>query len=270
MRRIGVRHVVDLCAAPGSWSQVLSKNVYFAEEDEEKRKDIRIVAVDLQPMSPLPGVTQLQGDITEALNIATYVLKENGTFVAKIFRARDITLLYAQLKFFFKQVHCVKPRSSRQSSCEAFVVCKEFCLPEGYTPTMKNPMLAPDYDAEVNSLTGPNRILVPFLACGDLSGWDSDRTYGLELPELLDDGERERYTYKPVVQPPTQPAYKKACELKKAGKLAKPEVKDPFMECDVPSKKETSKKESENAGNLGIADELAEAFAECFAFIEDS
>lgn len=26
---------------------------------------IRIVAVDLQPMSPLPGVIQLQGDITE-------------------------------------------------------------------------------------------------------------------------------------------------------------------------------------------------------------
>ncbi|KAM3723356.1 putative tRNA (cytidine(32)/guanosine(34)-2'-O)-methyltransferase [Dirofilaria immitis] len=59
-----VHRVVDLCAAPGSWSQVLSKKLYFAQ-DEEKRKDIHIVAVDLQPMSPLPGVIQLQGDITE-------------------------------------------------------------------------------------------------------------------------------------------------------------------------------------------------------------
>ncbi|VDO17824.1 unnamed protein product, partial [Brugia timori] len=156
---------------------------------------VRIVAVDLQPMSPLPGIIQLQGDITEActakkiisylegskadlvicdgapdvtglhaldeymqsqlvlaaLNIATFVLKEAGTFVAKIFRTRDITLLYAQLKIFFKEVYCTKPRSSRQSSCEAFVVCNGFSLPKRYTPTMKNPMLSAS-DAEVNSL----------------------------------------------------------------------------------------------------------------------
>lgn len=30
---------------------------------------IRIVAVDLQPMSPLPGVIQLQGDITEVVHL---------------------------------------------------------------------------------------------------------------------------------------------------------------------------------------------------------
>uniref|UniRef100_A0A8R1IHW6 FtsJ domain-containing protein n=2 Tax=Caenorhabditis japonica TaxID=281687 RepID=A0A8R1IHW6_CAEJA len=54
----GVRRAVDLCAAPGSWSQVLSKRIY--EEDNESK----IVAIDLQPMSPIPGVIQLQGDIT--------------------------------------------------------------------------------------------------------------------------------------------------------------------------------------------------------------
>lgn len=54
----GVRRAVDLCAAPGSWSQVLSKRLY--EEDQEAK----IVAIDLQPMAPIPGVIQLQGDIT--------------------------------------------------------------------------------------------------------------------------------------------------------------------------------------------------------------
>lgn len=53
--------MVDLCAAPGSWSQVLSKKIYC----EQGRKDAKIVAVDLQAMADLPGVIQLQGDITK-------------------------------------------------------------------------------------------------------------------------------------------------------------------------------------------------------------
>lgn len=63
-------------------------------------------------------------------------------------------------------------------------------------------------DEEVNSLSGVNRVLVPFLACGDLSGWNSDRTYELDLPEITGKFEKQRYVYKPVVQPPTEPAYK--------------------------------------------------------------
>lgn len=58
----GVTRVVDLCAAPGSWSQVLSKKIY---EPAKKKEDVRIIAVDLQPMAPLDGVTQIQGDITK-------------------------------------------------------------------------------------------------------------------------------------------------------------------------------------------------------------
>lgn len=58
----GVTRAVDLCAAPGSWSQVLSKKLY---EQRPKDDDVRIVAVDLQAMAPLPGVMQLQGDITK-------------------------------------------------------------------------------------------------------------------------------------------------------------------------------------------------------------
>lgn len=51
-----------------------------------------------------------------ALNITTHILKLGGTFVAKIFRGKDVTLLYSQLKLFFKEVTVAKPRSSRNSS----------------------------------------------------------------------------------------------------------------------------------------------------------
>lgn len=55
---------MDLCAAPGSWSQVLSKRLRNADEDADN-SDVKIVAVDLQAMAPLPGVIQIQGDITK-------------------------------------------------------------------------------------------------------------------------------------------------------------------------------------------------------------
>jgi tRNA (cytidine32/guanosine34-2'-O)-methyltransferase len=61
----GVNRVVDLCAAPGSWSQVLAKKLIHERKKEEMEKKAMIVAVDLQAMAPLPGVTQLQGDITK-------------------------------------------------------------------------------------------------------------------------------------------------------------------------------------------------------------
>ncbi|KAK6905236.1 CAMK protein kinase [Kwoniella mangroviensis CBS 8886] len=52
----GVQTAVDLCAAPGSWSQVLGQKL-----TDEGRK---IVSVDLQPMARLPNITILQTDIT--------------------------------------------------------------------------------------------------------------------------------------------------------------------------------------------------------------
>lgn len=119
--RLGVTRAVDLCAAPGSWSQVLSRRLYLkedsilserqkiAQENMDKKmlyfdlsmldlvqqfdqdlehekeviwpkekwetdekdislyslEEVKIVAVDLQPMAPLPGVVQIQGDITK-------------------------------------------------------------------------------------------------------------------------------------------------------------------------------------------------------------
>jgi tRNA (cytidine32/guanosine34-2'-O)-methyltransferase len=37
----------------------------FFREERNKPEDVKIVAVDLQAMAPIPGVIQLQGDITK-------------------------------------------------------------------------------------------------------------------------------------------------------------------------------------------------------------
>lgn len=248
----GVQRAVDLCAAPGSWSQVLSQKIGGQGSGQ-------VVAVDLQAMAPLPGVIQIQGDITQlstakeiirhfegcpadlvvcdgapdvtglhdvdeymqaqlllaALNIATHVLKLGGCFVAKIFRGRDVTLLYSQLRIFFSSVLCAKPKSSRNSSIEAFAVCQGYDPPEGFLPDLTRPLLDHAYNSDFNQLDGPSRVIVPFVTCGDLSAYDSDRSYPLDL----DDGSEYKYT--PPTQPPIAPPYQEACRLKKHGQLAK-------------------------------------------------
>lgn len=93
-----------------------------------------------------------------------------------------MTLLYSQLNLFFDRVSCCKPKSSRNSSIEAFVVCQGFKLPKGFTPSMTRPLMDEQYRAGINSLVGVERIIVPFLACGDLSGFDSDQSYPLNMP----------------------------------------------------------------------------------------
>lgn len=332
-----VTRVVDLCAAPGSWSQVLSRVLIKGEKfgragweekqketreyvlglrkskkedvspaNEEggavkevteavkqgKREGVRIVAIDLQPMSPLEGVTTLRADITHpstiplmlkaldpdtydpsstasspsapvdlvisdgapdvtglhdldiyvqsqllwaALNLALCVLKPGGKFVAKIFRGKDVDLLFAQLKLVFSRVRVAKPRSSRASSIEAFVVCEGFCPPEGFRPSLEKPLGAgatlpvaddrvedkgasrivrPDGAVEIDLgdesdeegiEEGGARWIAPFLACGDLSAYDSDATYALP---------KDRVSLDPV-QPPTAPPYKRALEMRK-------------------------------------------------------
>ena len=63
----GVNRVVDLCGAPGSWSQVCRKklgdNGHFKEG--EKKESERIVSVDLQETAPIDNVHHIVGDITK-------------------------------------------------------------------------------------------------------------------------------------------------------------------------------------------------------------
>ncbi|XP_060645997.1 tRNA (cytidine(32)-2'-O)-methyltransferase [Drosophila nasuta] len=61
----GVQRAVDLCAAPGSWSQVLAKKLLRSSLTDDEKLAVKIIAVDLQAMAPLPGVVQIQGDITK-------------------------------------------------------------------------------------------------------------------------------------------------------------------------------------------------------------
>ncbi|KAF2075257.1 hypothetical protein CYY_003433 [Polysphondylium violaceum] len=210
----GVKRVVDLCAAPGSWSQVLSRRIYGDGSDPQ----VKIVAVDIQEMAPLKGVVQIKGDITKletaqqiishfdggladliisdgapdvtglhdidfygqsqlilsALNITTHTLKIGGTFVAKMFKGDDMSLMFSQLKLFFKHVSFVKPKSSRESSLENFVLCRDYCPPQNYQPEIIDPSLE-NHDHLVNKSNEQdyiNKLVVPFVAIGDLKGFD--------------------------------------------------------------------------------------------------
>ncbi|KAG6435756.1 hypothetical protein SASPL_100631 [Salvia splendens] len=268
----GVKRVVDLCAAPGSWSQVLSRNLYLPAKLSPNSNDSDlplIVAIDLQPMAPIEGVIQVQGDITNArtaettcfystihisryydyhpsinlfplhisvtglhdmdefvqsqlilaaLTIVTHILKRGGKFIAKVFRGKDTSLLYCQLKLFFTEVTFAKPKSSRNSSIEAFVVCENYSPPDGFNhkdlhlllEKIGSPSGADDLDCSSGWLEGPNKVYIPFLACGDLNGFDSDRSY--PLPKRADGS----YQSLDPVQPPIAPPYKRALEMKKA------------------------------------------------------
>jgi tRNA (cytidine32/guanosine34-2'-O)-methyltransferase len=226
--------VVDLCAAPGSWSQVLVQKL---------PKGSRIVAVDLQPMAPVPGVIQVLGDITTqatadevvkalrsdqagetedyekglaqlivcdgapdvtgvhdldeflhaqlmlaATQITFRLLEVGGTFIAKIFTQHTPGntsgahesghLLRLQFEPWFEHVDIIKPRSSRTTSVEHFVVCRNFRPPfdKGFdrreTPAMLKFAGLQGAGAAMDKLPKELRQMVGITACGDLSGWD--------------------------------------------------------------------------------------------------
>jgi len=46
--------------------------------------------------------------LVAALNVAIRLLKDDGNFVAKIFKGEEIGFLYSQFKLYFKEVRIVK------------------------------------------------------------------------------------------------------------------------------------------------------------------
>ena len=169
------RIVLDLCAAPGGWTQICARTL---------PSNSTIVAVDILPIRPLAkNVITLVGDITtdscksavrqelqgapvdvvlhdgapnvgasydkdayaqneialHALKCATQHLKRGGTFVTKLYRSRDYASYVWIVKQFFRQVQAVKPASSRSQSAEIFLVCQEYIAPDTIDPRMLDP-----------------------------------------------------------------------------------------------------------------------------------
>jgi tRNA (cytidine32/guanosine34-2'-O)-methyltransferase len=146
-------------------------------------------------------------------------LRPGGSFVAKIFRGRDVSLLYSQLRCYFEEVTIAKPKSSRNSSIESFVVCRRFRTSAVFSNCMEDTTVAQTMEASMldhfygpgNEILGSNGLIVPFVACGDLGGWDADKSYPLELG----DGS-SAYEYREPVQPPIHPNYHRYQERVKA------------------------------------------------------
>jgi tRNA (cytidine32/guanosine34-2'-O)-methyltransferase len=201
--------VVDLCGAPGSWSQVAVSRI-------SPSPSRRVIVIDLRSVEPIDGVICLQGDITSeataraviglmegagadvvmadgapdvvgrveydefvqhaivraALAIATMLLRPGGLFLSKVFRTKSLPTLLAQLGCFFGDIRLCKPRASRLSSVEAFALCRGFAIPDGFVPTLVTAALP----------VGPVPR-VPFVQCGRAVELDSERTYPLSDDE---------------------------------------------------------------------------------------
>ena len=73
----GVNRVIDLCAAPGSWSQVISKRLE-SKGIKGTEKDVRVISVDLAEMAEIPGVHIICGDITRKETVDKILDKFKG------------------------------------------------------------------------------------------------------------------------------------------------------------------------------------------------
>jgi len=96
--------VVDLGAAPGSWSQVIAERV---------RPGARVIALDMLPMDPIAGVTVVEGDFREQAVLASLEralegkkadlvvsdMAPNLSGVAASDQARDVHLCELALEF---------------------------------------------------------------------------------------------------------------------------------------------------------------------------
>ena len=149
--------VVDLGAAPGSWSQYVSKNVKNAKIVAIDLKEIELVEntffikgnfVDMQNQKKIKEYFKDRVDVVlsdmaanttgnksidsivigelciDALEFSKNILQIDGRFVSKIFMGSSFNEIIAIAKKIFKEVHIFKPQSSRKESKESFLVCK--------------------------------------------------------------------------------------------------------------------------------------------------
>ncbi len=150
--------VIDIGAAPGSWSQYASKAI----------KNGQLISIDLKEMKDIENTVQIKGDFTEANiqnKIKTFlkkssdvvmsdmavnttgiknidsiqtgelckeamifskeVLSKDGYFISKIFMGSTFNEIVALAKKIFKEAKVFKPKSSRKDSKESFIICKK-------------------------------------------------------------------------------------------------------------------------------------------------
>lgn len=149
---------------------------------DERKADLVVCdgAPDVTGIHDIDEYVQAQL-LLAALNITSHMLRDGGVFVAKVFRGPCYELLQMQLEIFFGKVYCFKPESSRKGSAEHFVVCQGFSLPQGYVPSLFSAIPQDKHgyvsNRKTEKKTGQNhQVIVPFLACGDLSGYDKKKT----------------------------------------------------------------------------------------------
>ena len=149
--------VIDLGAAPGSWSQYVSKNI----------KSGKIASIDLLDFEKIKNIHQIKGDFTkdiykkmitdyfgnkvdvvisdmavnttgnknldsiytgelcmEAMQFSKEALKSDGKFISKIFMGSTFNEIVSEAKKIFKENKVFKPLSSRKESKESFIICK--------------------------------------------------------------------------------------------------------------------------------------------------
>ena len=150
--------IIDIGAAPGSWSQFAAKTA----------KSGRLISIDLKEMEPIGNTVQIQGDFTEkkiqdeiknhintkvdvvmsdmavnttgiknidsiqtgelckeAMFFAKDQLKDSGYFISKIFMGGTFNEIVTEGKKYFKEVKVFKPKSSRKDSKESFIICSK-------------------------------------------------------------------------------------------------------------------------------------------------
>ena len=149
--------IIDLGAAPGSWSQYIIRQY----------KKSLVLAIDLLDFEHIDKVNKIVGDFTksenkekiknffekkvdvvisdmavnttgnknldaivtgelciEAMEFAFEMLDKKGKFVSKIFMGSSFNEIVADAKKKFKEVNIFKPLSSRKDSKESFIICK--------------------------------------------------------------------------------------------------------------------------------------------------
>ncbi len=151
----GVDIVLELCSAPGGWTQVL----------RELDGSLQIVAIDLDPMPPVQGVHFIQGSILDdeiiakaeeltgnpfdlvlsdcspkvsglwdldvvrqlelaerTFDIAHQVLGPKGKTLAKIFQGQGFHEFLQETRKRFNSVKLIKPAASRKTSAEIYLL----------------------------------------------------------------------------------------------------------------------------------------------------